>query len=210
MIKIRFATLLAAVVTMCCLAGCQKNDSADLQESTDLQGTDTETAIAEAESFKKEFEITNWTMEDLVSKIEVEGQKIIFPCTVSQLDGDFVIENVGYSSKYDHTVADLYYKKKYISQITVNKNVDEEYFKDNNIIAFFMGGSESLPQFNIMGISNNSTVNDVISILGNPNVGNSDANRPYRYYFNDDNFVLIDFDDNDKMWLFFILYNKEN
>lgn len=213
--RLRQALMLVGVLIITlALSGCEKFVETDVSAETKLQTSQnvietTAPTNQEETQFITEFEITDWNIEKLVTDMEIERHKFSLPCSVSQLNKSFNINNIRYSEKYDHTVADLYYKNKYISQITVNKNVGENDYKNKNIIAFFIGGANSIPQFNIMGITNDSTRDDIVNILGNSNIKNNETNRPYRYFFNENEHVIIDFDESDKIWLFFIIYNVE-
>ncbi len=208
------AALVGILIVSLSLSGCKNFVETDVSaETTSISSTVSETAVVtnnEETQFVTEFEITDWTMGDLVTDMEIEGQKFSLPCSASQLNKDYKVNYTGYSLKYDHTVADLYYKKEYISQITVDKNVSDLDFCDKNIIAFFMGGAYPMPQFNVMGITNDSTPDDVLKILGNSNVQNNKVDQPYRYYFNKNEYIIIDFDDNNKICLFFIIFKVED
>ena len=205
--------LVGILIITLAFSGCEKLVETDVgAETKSTIQTVSETTVPvnqEETQFVTEFEITDWTMEELVTDMEIEGQKFSLPCSIAQLNKSFNVNNIRYSEKYDHTVADLYYKNEYISQVTVNKNINDRNYKNKNIMAFFIGGANSIPQFNIMGITNDSTQDDIVNILGNSNIKNNEINQPYRYFFNENEHIIIDFDENNKIWLFFIIYSVE-
>ena len=184
--------LLSAVfllVVICIAAGCSKNEIAE---------TTTVTTAEKAEVvslFQKKFEITDWTMEELVSNMTVCGKKVPLPCTLSELSELFTIK------EFD-----------FISGATGKQSKGCEIYHDDQKIAFaycdtdnpdsvtslcfddIIGEETEIPEINIMGITQNSSAAEIIEILGEPNV-DADFGCDYRYYFSDNQYLYISFNE---------------
>ena len=67
----------------------------------------------------------------------------------------------------------------------------------------------NIPEFNIMGITNESTREDVVNILGEPNTIVEAEDRIYQYAFSKNERIIIAFEEEnpDKILLFYIIYN---
>lgn len=140
MIKIRFTALLAAAVTVCCLSGCQQNDVSTEQENG-VQANVTKSLEINENNFRY---ITDWSIDNLVQNIEMNGISYSMPFTVEDLGENYTIEentssDKGYFLNYrgdeDYALIDIYnddtdIKKCRIRTITVNDNVD---FKIGNL-----------------------------------------------------------------------------
>lgn len=221
----RTAALAVILIAILSLSGCEK-----LSETyADAETQSTEQTVGEALAFGNQeepgsaidFEITDWTMEDLVTDMEVEGYKFSLPCTVSDISKKCEVKYTAFIEESQVTGGSLYLGQKYIALIYFDGNVDKE-ISTSNICRFFMGEygqdfndgfvkSVELPKFNIMGITNESSRDDLINILGNPNMRAGESDRHFQYGFSENEFIIIDFDKEnpDKIERFFIIYNTE-
>lgn len=225
--KIKKSVILPILVIMCVtlsLSGCKKFIETDVSaETKPVKQTVSETTVItnfEETQYATEFEITDWTMEDLVTDMEISGQKFSLPCTINEIDEKCNVKYISFIEESNITGGDLYLDGKCIASIFCNGDVGKEII-NSNICMLFMGGYEydfddksvkevEMPEFNVMGITNNSSQDDVLNILGNPNMY-CKSERQYRYGFNSNEFVMIDFDNEntDKISLFSIIYNVE-
>lgn len=181
--------LLAAA---CTTASCNGNTAA--QATTVTIEENPVATSGENALFQKQFEITDWTMEDLVSDMTVCGKKITLTCTITELSNVFAIE------EFDH-----------ISGATGKQLKGCEIYHDGEKIAFaycdidnkpntvtsicfdeFITGEMKIPEINIMGITEKSSAAEIVEILGQPNV-DSDFGCDYRYYFSDNRYLYISF-----------------
>ncbi len=198
-------SLLAAV---CITAGCNGNAVVEMTAvTTDTTNTKPlventySTENSEKSLFQKEFEITDWTMEELISDFTLCGEKITIPCSIEQLGKN-------YSGTYINNAL-IYGNEEigYIYNIT-QKSQDE----DPIIRQIVLGGLNdiSLPQFSIKTITETSAKNDVENVLGIPNVDSGDENWA-RYFFSDNESILFIYDneDSDKIKMITIVYNDE-
>ena len=218
----RILSLFAAFAVMLSLSACQPKDTGqDMQtrEAVESVCTVSETVQAvektapessEELQIETEFEIIDWTMEDLVSNIEIYGDKLSLPCTISEISSDYKLENINYFEDMQMTAGTLYKKNKEIGLVYFNGDVIDNAL-NSEIKFLFLGGAYDLPEFNIMGITDKSTRSDVINILGNPNMRVGESDRHFQYGFSQNKFAIIDFnkENPDELCLFFIIYNVE-
>ncbi|MBR4093330.1 MAG: hypothetical protein IKK32_05610 [Oscillospiraceae bacterium] len=190
---------LVAIFSVGIFTACQKTPSQETIETTANSSSDLI------------YEITDWTMEDLITDMEICGQKISLPCSVADMENGFKLKDEPTYIESDNFTADsLYYEDSYVATVYVNGNIDKT-IKDNNIALLFisdgMGENKNgISEFNIMGITDKSSAEDVIKILGEPNV--SEGTRSYRYFFNDHEHIAILFDENDMIKAVSVYYNK--
>ncbi|MDE5577430.1 MAG: hypothetical protein K2J11_08590 [Oscillospiraceae bacterium] len=228
LMKKRFDRALALVgilVMALSLSGCEKlaetNVSTETKGAKQAVGEITASVNSEETAVVPDFEITDWTMKDLVTDMEIEGCKFSLPCTVSDINEKCDVKYTTFMEERQLTGGALYLDQKDIASVYFNGDVDKE-ISVSNICYFFMGGFEydlndkavktaELPEFNVMGITNKSTRSDVINILGNPNMRVGESDRHFQYGFSENEYIIIDFseEDPDKMYLFFIIYNTE-
>ena len=191
-------------------SGCEKLVETDVSaETKSTIQTVSETTVPvnqEETQFVTEFEITDWTMEDLISDIKIYGKQISLPCNVSDLGKDYSLSDVYcYIQSSNQTGSELYYKNKYVAAVYFYGNNED--LINKNIVKLYLGGfNRELPDFEIMGITSNSTLEDVKKILGDSNIINAHENQ-LRYMFEDQNQLFINFDSNGKMNAFFITNN---
>ena len=220
--KKRILSLFAAFAVMLSLSACQPKDTGQdtqTREAVESVCTVSETVQAvektapessEELQIETEFEIIDWTMEDLVSNIEIYGDKLSLPCTISEISSDYKVENINYFEDMQMTAGTLYKKDKEIGLVYFNGDVIDNAL-NSEIKFLFLGGAYDLPEFNIMGITDKSTRSDVINILGNPNMRVGESDRHFQYGFSQNKFAIIDFnkENPDELCLFFIIYNVE-
>ena len=140
-----------------------------------------------------EFVITDWTMKDLVSEINICGQQINFPFKVEELNIDFNLSDKGYYLESSNTTGFImYYKGEQIAYVYSDGKCSDKTEALFTNISF--GMFNSVPEINIMGISNNSNYNYIVKKLGEPNYIQNDINT-LRYIFSDNNYVIIHFED---------------
>ena len=216
--------LVGILIVTLSLSGCEKFVETDVSaETKSKKQTASETTAPdnqEETASITEFEITNWTMKDLVTDMEIEGCKFSLPCTISDINKKCNVKYTTFMEESQITGGDLYLDQKYIASVYFNGNVDKR-ISTSNICKFFMGGYKydlndksvknvELPKFNIMGITNESSRDDVFNILGKPNM-HYENDYQYRYGFNENEFIMIDFDNENpnKIRLFFIIYDVE-
>lgn len=218
----RILSLFAAFAVLVSLSACQPNDTGQdtqTREAVESVCTVSETVQAvektapessEELQIETEFEIIDWTMEDLVSNIEIYGDKLSLPCTISEISSDYKLENINYFEDMQMTAGTLYKKNKEIGLVYFNGDVIDNAL-NSEIKFLFLGGAYDLPEFNIMGISDKSTRSDVINILGNPNMRIGESDKHFQYGFSQNKFAIIDFnkENPDELCLFFIIYNVE-
>ena len=218
----RILSLFAAFAVMLSLSACQPKDTGQdtqTREAVESVCTVSETVQAvektapessEELQIETEFEIIDWTMEDLVSNIEIYGDKLSLPCTISEISSDYKLENINYFEDMQMTAGTLYKKNKEIGLVYFNGDVIDNAL-NSEIKFLFLGGAYDLPEFNIMGITDKSTRSDVINILGNPNMRVGESDKHFQYGFSQNKFAIIDFnkENPDELCLFFIIYNVE-
>ena len=192
------------------LSGCENFVETDVSaETKSTKQTISETTAPDNQDetiFVTDFEITDWTMEDLISDIKIYGKQISLPCNVSDLGKDYSLSDVYcYIQSSNQTGSELYYKNKYVAAVYFYGNNED--LINKNIVKLYLGGfNRELPDFEIMGIASNSTLEDVKKILGDSNIINAHENQ-LRYMFEDQNQLFINFDSNGKMNAFFITNN---
>ncbi len=220
--KNRILSVLAAFAVLVSFSACQAGDTEQTAPLSEAVISETTANVkAETQMFETtetensynpiKFEITDWTMEELLSNISIENNTFTLPCTLSELGTSFMTEYLGYVSDYDYTTVNLYIGDKYIAQISFNGNLTENEIENSTLVAFFMDNIRGLPQFNIMGITNQSSQEEIVDILGEPNTINSEDGTIYQYAFSENERIIISFDDenNGEIDLFFIIYDTE-
>lgn len=172
------------------ITSCNKNQIAEITTMSTAEKVEIE------HLFQKKFEITDWTMESLVSNITVCGKKVTLPCTLTELSTLFAIE------EFD-----------YVSGATGKQLKGCEIYHDDAKIAFaycdngstpdiitslcfddIIGEETEIPEINIMGITKKSSATEIIKILGEPNI-DADFGFDYRYYFSDNQYFYISFNE---------------
>ncbi len=192
------------------LSGCEKLVETDVSaETKSTIQTVSETTVPvnqEETQFVTEFEITDWTMEELVDNIYLCGQKITLPSKVNELDTDLKLSSY-YDALFDETVSTISYKNQNISLTYFNGDCINS--SDRVITNIQYGLNQLIPEFNIMGITESSTPDDVKNILGDPNYIQDDGNS-YRYIFSDKKQMMLSFnDDYTGINFYYVIYEEE-
>lgn len=155
------------------------------------------------------FEITDWTFEDFVSDVEINGVKLSLPCSYEELSklpdlqkSENVIDNY-----YDEEAGKRFYLYTYEIRTKDNLFLAADYWSENgdgapeaeDMCEFFVssaltGNNTFLFSFGEINNYSDMTRNDVETILGKPN-DNVDISS--WYWFGDKKAIVIDYDKND-------------
>ena len=215
--KNKILSMLAILAVAVNMVGCAPPNSAAPVEATEQIVVETTAEAAETSSptssentqLITEFEITDWTMEELVSDMVVDNHTFSLPCSLNEINTDYKIDTV-YFEDIQKTSGTILNNDKEIAIIGFNGNVADD-AGDAEIKYLFLGGSYELPAFNIMGITEKSSYSDVINILGNPNMRVEYSNEVLQYGFTKDKYILIWFDEeSDNIFHIQIIYNTED
>ncbi len=212
-LKRKLLSLLAAV---CITAGCNGNAVVETTATTATTNTEaltdsiTYTENSEQPLFQKEFEITDWTMEDLVADMTICGKKVGLPCTISDLSDSFGIE------EFDHISGATGKRTKGCEIYHNNIKIAFAYCdveEDDNVITSIcfdeiIRDDAQIPEINIMGITDKASSTDVVAILGEPNV-NTEYSCDYRYYFSNNQHLYISFNDDETEIMYLAIEFKE-
>lgn len=197
--KKRILKMLSLLAAVCIAAGCSASTTAETTEKPLAEINSTENS--EEPLFQKEFEITDWTMEELISDFTLCGKKINIPCSVNQLEDNYSGTYINNALIYDNKEIGYIYNATQRSQN-----------EDPMIRQIVLGGlnNVSLPKFSIKTISETSARYEVEAILGVPNVDSGDESWA-RYYFSDNESILFVYDNenSDKIKMITIVYNTE-
>jgi len=158
------------------------------------------------------FEITSWTMNDLVTDMEIAGATISMPCTVSDFNEKFNVDDIWYSDSKNTTFISLYLDDNYIGMLCVSgKLKSKSDFAKSNVYMISLNNSEGvLTNFNIMGITNESNRKEVLEILGESNTRDIGEKYTLRYMFSKYETITIGFSKEDTIESFGIFYNLES
>jgi|GEM_PF-1866615 len=200
--------MLAAVVA-CGFSGCKADEKQTKIVSETSSTTASQTAqtseitspeSSEETQIETEYEITDWTMEELLSDIEINGVKLSLPCSYEELAEHFDLEldlsfyNEAYK-KYYYGYAfrgDLYILTGYYSENETDnpsgEGMDDFYISCENGAKFRFGEI----------VSGVSTREDVEKILGKPNF-HSTSKFDTWYKWNGINAIAISYDKNNKV-----------
>ena len=152
-------------------------------------------------------EITDWTMEDLISDIEICGQQFSFPFKAADLPNGFVLDETGhYIGVTDSTGFMMHYNGEEIAYVYCGGNCKNS--SEAVITEIGFGMFMPVPEINIMGIKESSSSDEVKQILGEPNYIQDDGNA-YRYIFSNEKRLLVNFTDDEKAIECFIVNYAE-
>ena len=208
--KNKLLSILAVTAVIVSLTACQSGEtgqdiqSSEAVSSTTLASDSTQTSEttapqnAEEKQIETEYEITDWTMEELLSDVEINGVKLSLPCSYEELAEHFNLEldltfyNEPYK-KYFYSYAlreGLYIKVSYYSENeTDSPNSDEI---EEICIFCENGGSFRVGEI----ISGTTTRDEVEKILGKPN-DNVESASWYRFSYS--KAVIFSYDKNNKV-----------
>lgn len=192
-----FAVLIASSMLTACAESASQTESSSGQPAEARSGS---TALEPV------YEINGWTMEEFVADMELCGQKIPFPCKVSEMGADFTVANMPVFVKSDNTTGDdLLYKGERVATIYLNGRVEKN-TDESEITGLFLTRNDrsgDLAEFNFMGITDKSTPEEVKEKLGEPTTTGSAS---YNYIFSDKKQIGMMFDEDGKMLIFFVNY----
>lgn len=204
---------LSLIAAVCIAAGCNGSEIAKttttIAKQTTIASTTTKplkeeinsTGNSEQPFFRKEFEITDWTMDELVSDFTLCGNKICIPCSVKQLEDNYNGTYINNALIYDNKEIGYIYN-------TTQKSQSE----DPMIRQIVLGGLSNvvLPKFSIKTISETSTKYEVEEVLGIPNVNSGDESWA-RYFFSNNESILFVYDNenSERIKMITIVYNDE-
>lgn len=203
--KKRILLFFTAVAMLLCLAGCQKNNDAQIGESVSVtQAAVDEKASAIVETLAQDveqqrtpkYEIIDWKMDDIVKNIVIDGKAISLPCAIEDLGDVFSTMSPSYSDANDvhQWNAGLYYNDTFVGSVTVMCDSDEVDLSTDLISFLTLFPSEYDCQ--IGKINFNMTEDELLSKLGEPNIDG--ASGFYKYYFSKNEIMSVMFLD-DKM-----------
>ena len=172
--------------------------TSNIVEETSIETTAPESS--EETQIETEYEITDWTMEELLSDVEINGVKLSLPCSYEELAEHFDLEldlsfyNEAYK-KYYYGYAlrgDLYILTGYYSENETDnpsaEGMDDFYISCENGAKFRFGEI----------VSGVSTREDVEKILGKPNFNSTSPSGTW-YKWIGLTSVLISYDKNNKV-----------
>ncbi len=195
---------LMAAVLLCGLSGCQADAEKAVQESQQAVITTTEQVCSSVETIsldeahiETDFQITDWTMEDFLSDIEVNDKKLSLPCSYEELCKHFELE-LDSCSEFD---GDYYYSYALRDNLYILASYHSEN-KTNNPSAeemhdFYLSCTDDSCNFRFGDVkSNSSTREDVEKIFGKPNDGIPGTSW---YRFDGSKAVIICYNENDNI-----------
>ena len=190
-----FEKLLAALLAMTFAAGMTgcKSEKAESDTSDETDAT---------VRYETEFAIEKWTLDDVSDSLKLCGEDFSLPCRIADMENFSLTESdVGDgSSQYITSASGLLYN---------GEKAACAGFKDDNSdeirILLIGANTDTLPEFSVMGITNDSTPDDVVAALGEPNAAKDKDGRVYRYLFSDNTALMFVFDkDSDSIKTVFI------
>ena len=156
-----------------------------------------------------EFEITDWTFEDFVSDVEINGVKLSLPCSYEELSKlpDLQKRENAIDNYYDEEAGKHFYLYTYEIRTKDNLFLAADYWSENgdgapeaeDMTDFFVaktltGDNDFLFRFGEINNYSNMTQNDVETILGK---SNDDIDVNSWYWFGDKKIIVINYDKND-------------
>ncbi len=212
--KKKFLSILAAFAVLVSFSACQAGNTGQtppLSEAVVSEATVAlETAVSSEETtapenleepkIETEYEITDWTMEGLLSDVEINGVKLSLPCSYEELAEHFELEldlsfyNEPYE-KYCYCYAlreDLYILTSYYSKVETDnpsaEGMSDIYIACENDAKFRFGEI----------ISGLSTREDVEQVLGKPNFNLTSKSGTW-YKWIGSSSILLSYDENNKV-----------
>lgn len=164
MYRKRFWTILAAVCMIFSMVGCKQNGIPVNKTSEESE---------QIKSVKKEpYYITEWSIDDLVKNLEINGVKYSMPFTLNDLGEDYTIEKIN-----DELF--LYYQGENYALIKVKDNSD---IKNSEIILITTDCTYSDKDFKIGDTSFGDKLDDVLERYGEPSLITSGDLMAMVYY----------------------------
>lgn len=192
--KKRILKAISLLAAVCIAAGCSASTTTETTERPLAEINSTENS--EEPLFQKEFEITDWTMEELVADMTLCGVKITLPCTISDLSSNFTteeFEHINGATGKRSKGCKIYHEGVVIALAYCDDDSD-----DNTITSIcfdeIITNDMIIPDICVMGITDKSSSKDIVEILGEPNV-NTEYSCDYRYYFSNSRHLYISFNE---------------
>ncbi len=209
----RTLIVMLAAVVVCGFSGCK----ADKKQTEIVAETSSTTASQTAETtapqntevppIETEYEITDWTMEELLSDVEINGVKLSLPCSYEELAEHFDLQMPKLFSVYYDTELKKYcytyevrHNESLILKVVYYSATDEGNPVADDMTDFFVCSDytgENACLFRFGEINNSNMLQDEVeNVLGKPNI---DSYRESRYIFENDeaiNQVNINYDKN--------------
>ena len=195
--KNRILSLCAAAAVVLSLSACKPSETVQETQTSEAAETDT-TEI---------HYITDWSIDELVQNIELNGKSYSMPFTVEDLGEGYTIGEKISLSKGNYGY-NLYYNDTDFALITTDKSNTD--VKKDNIISITVTDTEDI-DFNVGDIEFGDTLNDIYSRYGKPSV--ESKNKVACSYLFENNNKLKDntitlFFDNEKLNGISIQYEK--
>lgn len=190
-----FEKLLASLLAMTFAAGTTgcKSEKAESDTSDETDAT---------VRYETEFAIEKWTLDDVSDSLKLCGEDFSLPCRIADMGNFSLTESDAGdgSSQYITSASGLLYNGEEAACVG---------FKDDNsdeiCILLIGANTDTLPEFSVMGITNDSTPDDIVAALGEPNAAKDKDGRVYRYLFSDNTALMFVFDkDSDSIKTAFI------
>lgn len=231
----KYFAILTAALLLSTFSGCTEQAIKDNSEETiNFETTD---YLNLAETFKPEttapvnsdeihhetnFEITDWTFEDFVSDVEINGVKLSLPCSYEELSKlpDLQKRKNAIDNYYDEEAGKRFYLYTYEIRTKDNLFLVADYCSENgdgapeaeDMYEFFVasaltGDNAYLFSFGEINNYSDMTRNDVETILGKSN-DNIDVNS--WYWFGDRKAIVINYDKNDNVDYVHCFWDESN
>lgn len=220
-------TILLTAAVVCGFGGCSNNQNGTVSETSATTISETmqasETTVnenLEETGFVTEFEITDWTMEELLSDVEINGVKLSLPCSYEELAEHFDLQIPKLFSIYYDTelkkycyIYEVRHNESLILKVQYYSDTDEgnptaEDMTDFFVCSDYTGENACLFRFGEINNSNMSQ-DEVEKVLGDPNV---DSYGESRYIFGNDtsiNQININYDKNNYVEYIYCYWNDK-
>ena len=218
----KYFAIVTAAFLLSAFSGCTEVQAKGNSEETDGFGTTASlsseetvapetTALINSEEIRHEteFEITDWTFEDFVSDVEINGVKLSLPCSYEELSKlpDLQKRENAIDNYYDEEAGKRFYLYTYEIRTKDNLFLVADYCSENGdgapeaedryeffVASALTGDNAYLFSFGQINNYSDMTRNDVETILGKSN-DNIDVNS--WYWFGDRKAIVINYDKND-------------
>ena len=216
-----YFAILTAVLLLSVFSGCAEVQ-AFKGNSEETVGFET-TAPVNSDEIHHEtnFEITDWTFEDFVSDVEINGVKLSLPCSYEELSKNFDLQKDRYlPCYYDEEIGK--YRHSYELRNNEYLLIYAEYYSENgegenalkaeDMIEFFVatdlsGDNSCLFRFGEINNYSGMTQNDVEKILGK---SNEDIDVCSWYRFGDRKAIVIDYGGKDSINYVHCFFSENN
>lgn len=215
----KYFALLTAALLLSAFSGCTEGHIVNVNSEETMYYLSSEETVKpetialtnfDEVHYETDFEITDWTFEDFVSDVEINGVKLSLPCSYEELSQNFDIKKRknAIDDYYDTEAEKRFYLYTYEIRTKDNLLFVAEYCSENgdgtpeaeDMTQFFVAtdltdNNAWLFRFGEINNYSDMTQNDVEKILGKPN-DSIDINS--WYWFDDrKKVIIIDYDKND-------------